>query len=518
MDENLHNIENLFRNALDDNEETASDNVWEAIDKRLDKDKIVSIKRKYTNLKRIAIMLLLLLTSYVLYDVYKVDGGHGSNGFVKYNNVTDSGTQSGLSVIPDTKSNDKKLRDNKAGINNTNIQKNENAVAENNVVENTNTLNINKVNKKEILPMQNTKLQKHSASEVTTSVKNETENPTAIILIQKKKYSTKSASKIKITNATVATDEDILVINNDEQQFKEIPTLRKLNTISIERVPLPHDSIDRRKLMQLVVKSSVNTTGTANNSVAKNNNKKSLKLSRFSITPFFSPDIAWYRLQDNEVNNQHDNASELEKEEKHEFSSTYGALIDYKISKHWGLQSGLTFSNTNITVEPKTIYAQQVNNTGSVKYRINTSSGYGYVLPSFSSNPVVGDSLYAFTSTHSLQYIGIPLAVTYNVTKGKFKFNALAGISANILTRAKLETTVEKGFNNALETVNNLQGLRKMYFSGMAGVGVDYKLSKKTAVTFAPTMRFALNSINKDATVKSYPMSFGFAVGLKLDL
>ena len=174
-------------------------------------------------------------------------------------------------------------------------------------------------------------------------------------------------------------------------------------------------------------------------------------------------------------------------------------------------------SNTNITVDPKTIYAQQ-DNTGSVKYRINTSSGYGYVLPSFSSNPAVGDSLYAFTSTHSLQYIGIPLAVTYNVTRGKFKFNALAGLSANILTKAKLETTVEKGFINAPETVDNLQGLRKIYFSGLAGVGVDYKLSKKTAVTFAPTMRFALNSINKDATVKSYPMSFGFVLGLKLDL
>jgi hypothetical protein len=222
-------------------------------------------------------------------------------------------------------------------------------------------------------------------------------------------------------------------------------------------------------------------------------------------------------LHDDKVVNQQDNASELEKEEKPEFSSTYGALVDYKINKHWGLQSGITLSNTNITVDPKTIYAQQ-DNTGNVKYRINTSSGYGYVLPSFSSNPVVGDSLYAFTSTHSLQYIGIPLAVTYNVTKGKFKFNALAGLSANILTKAKLETTVEKGFSNSAETLDNLKGLRKMYFSGLAGIGVDYKLTKKTAMTFAPTMRFALNSINKDATVKSYPMSFGFVVGLKLDL
>ncbi|MBL0200304.1 MAG: outer membrane beta-barrel protein [Chitinophagaceae bacterium] len=267
----------------------------------------------------------------------------------------------------------------------------------------------------------------------------------------------------------------------------------------------------------LIVSAKPKAADSINNSIAKTASKKTSKPSRFSFTPFFSPDIAWYRLQDDKLGSQPDNAKELEKEERHEFSYTYGVLADYKINKHWGLQSGVTLSNTNITVEPKTIYAQQ-DNTGGVKYRINTSSGYGYVLPSFSSNPAIGDSLYAFTSTHSLQYIGIPLAVTYNITKGKFKFNALAGISANILTRAKLEATLEKGFNNSIETVDNIQGLKKVYFSGLAGIGVDYKLTKKTSMVFAPTMRFALNSINKDAPVKSYPMSFGFNVGLKIGL
>ena len=127
------------------------------------------------------------------------------------------------------------------------------------------------------------------------------------------------------------------------------------------------------------------------------------------------------------------------------------------LNKHWSLQSGLTYSSTNIIVEPKTIYAQS-DNSGSVKYRINTSSGYGYLSPSFSSNPAVGDSLYAFTSTHTLNYISIPLALKYNITKDKFSFNAMTGLSINILTQGKIETLVEKGVNNETEVVNNLQG------------------------------------------------------------
>ncbi|OYX97852.1 MAG: hypothetical protein B7Y76_07845, partial [Sphingobacteriia bacterium 35-40-5] len=478
MDENLHNIENLFRSALNDNEETASDNVWEAVDKRLDKDKIVNIKRRNTDLKRIAIILLFLLSSYILYDMYQINVGHGSKGLVKNSEAIDSGIKNSLSVTQETKPADKASGTNSSYSNNTAIQQNENA--DTGIIPAQNTI---PVNKNEIQPNQKTILQKQNIAEIINSGKEDSESQTAIILSQMKKHTAKSAYKVKIKNAAAVEDENILSKNDDEQQYNELPTLRNLKVISIERVPLlPHDSIDRKHLIKLITTSKVKIIETVNNSVAKN--KKDAKPSKFSITPFFSPDVAWYRLQDNEVNNQHDNASELEKEEKHEFSSTYGALVDYKLSKHWGLQSGLTLSNTNITVEPKTIYAQQ-DNTGGVKYRINTSSGYGYVLPSFSSNPAVGDSLYAFTSTHSLQYIGIPLAAIYNVTKGKFKFNAFAGLSANILTKAKLETTVEKGFNNAAEIVDNLKGLRKMYFSGLAGVGVDYKLNKKTSMTFA---------------------------------
>jgi len=117
-----------------------------------------------------------------------------------------------------------------------------------------------------------------------------------------------------------------------------------------------------------------------------------------------------------------------------------------------------------------------------------------------------------------LQYIGIPVAVKFNIVKGNFSFNALAGLSTNFLTKGKIETTVEKGFNNETEVVNNIQGLKKIYFSGLTGLGVEYKFSKSMALSFAPTFRFALNSINQNTSVKSYPNSFGLIVGLKIGL
>ena len=61
--------------------------------------------------------------------------------------------------------------------------------------------------------------------------------------------------------------------------------------------------------------------------------RKGSKNPLFSITAFFSPDFASYRLQDDQQNDQSEDASDIEKSERHELSSTFGVLIDYRFKK-----------------------------------------------------------------------------------------------------------------------------------------------------------------------------------------
>ena len=172
------------------------------------------------------------------------------------------------------------------------------------------------------------------------------------------------------------------------------------------------------------------------------------------------------------------------------------------------------FSNINITVNPKTIYAQPDNN-GNIKYRLNISSGYGYLAPSFQNSPAIGDSLYISAATHKLRYIGIPIAVKYTITKGKFNFEIMGGITANYLAKGKLETEIRGGNNSEIDILYKIEGLKSIYISGMAGIGAAYKLTDKFSFTLMPTARFALTSINKDAVVKTFPNSLGLLVGLR---
>ncbi|MEP6597135.1 MAG: outer membrane beta-barrel protein [Ginsengibacter sp.] len=475
MDENLQNIEDLFKNALENDEEQLPPKVWNNIDHILDKDNLVSIKRKYNSLKKLATLLLLLLICFSIYELSK----EFRTDLKKENNLIAKDEIS-------KNTNDKKLVEKK--YSNTKRQLGP--------VEEINAINENLTTKNNFNDFAN---QAKSNSKNSSDIKR-----SQILPDYNDNY------KMSLKNYEAVKAEPQINNNNDRQMNIELQYLKPGEKISMV-------AMDSIKSLSLSPFNKIAFIVDEKKIQQKNRKVEDRKVSRFSVTTFFSPDFASYHLEDDEDDNQPDNANTFHKKETHDLSSTSGALMDYKLNNRWSLQSGITFSNTNITLDPTIIYAE-IDNTGSIKYRINLSSGYGFILPSFRVNPNVGDSLYVFTSAHNLQYIGIPLAIKYNIEKGKFNFNVFAGTSVNLLVKGKVETLVENGTNNEIEVLNNLHGLKKIYFYGSAGIGMEYKLDKKFALTFSPTMRFALNSINKNASVKSYPNSFGLLSGIKIRL
>ncbi len=500
MDENLHNIEDLFKGALEDDEEMPPRKVWKDIEHKLDKDNVISITRKYENLKKVAFLLLFLLTGLTIYELDKSKTG---NEVIKRN----KGSLDKRTVDEDKRSNTPANKNNivfEDAIDTNDVDRGSHNIKDNsefnkNVASNQfkkqTTNSLNRKSKKDIIDNEKT------INRVIADIK----------LQQELKYKSLTDDMKK---RRLSKDEQKLT-DNLERQGSNQP---HFNSLSIERINKPATIfLDTNKLSQSLSVNKIVPVSDTKKLSSKKIETKDIKPSRFSVGAFFSPDIAYYHLQDDNTGNQQDNAVETEESERHEFASTAGVFINYNVNRNWSFQSGLTYSNINITVEPKTIYAQ-TDNSGNIKYRLNTSSGYAYLLPSFSSNPNVGDSIYTAASTHTLRYIDIPVAAKYNIEKGKLIFNVKAGVTANFLTKGRIETEVKKGADHETEVIENLQGLKKFYLSGLASAGVDYMLNKKAALTFEPTWRFALNAINKGAPVKSYPRSFGLAVGVRMGL
>lgn len=546
MDQDLPHLEHLFHNGLEDNEEMPPSQVWDGIDSILDKDNVVSIKKKYVHMKRIALILLLLLG----FSIFELSEWSGNVYLVKENgnNPDSSAVGSGNHNIPKSKRSFKAI--------DSNLLNTRKEIDLDSSVANQNSSLKNALSQSEKISIVGNKATVHNRIANSKHDENDTPNNISENSVMERTFShhntmPKSISRqrnsqgvtnrviadnapnaknksviidtslngINITNPYLSTSNAKTVVTGiADVANQKSQNLRHLDPVATDKIISPiRDRSSIEKLLQGLRLGRIDTQNYLKTDAESDTHNRKIRQSRFSITPFFSPDVAWYQLQEDKPDNQHVSLAQIEESEKHEFSSTVGALIDYKLYKHWSLQSGLTYSNTNITVEPKTIYAQP-DNTGNIKYRINTSSGYGFILPSFSTHPGIGDSLYAFMSTHTLNYIGIPMAVKFHIAEGKVTFNTMAGVSLNFLTKGKVEGSVEKGFSHETEVVNHLQGLKKIYLKGLAGLGVDYKLNAKIALSFAPTYRFALTSINQNAPVKSYPNSFGFVFGLKTTL
>jgi hypothetical protein len=514
MDKNLQNIEDLFYSALNEVEVEPSQNYWEAMDRKFGKHKIVSIKSGYTNLKRIALLMVSLLISFSLFEINSIQ--HNKR-LAKSNDIRSNKPHQ--SILLNKNSLNREVTKNDSSIVMDGVRSNgykkENSMDKKSISKNSGMNVSNEASpnnsydqhlKKNIADIPGISLFEKSVPGNKKNIQpGHIENPLK-----------QSALPNRDKNFKVTNEKSDMVYNEDKVE-DQVSLFKETENRFIENFKLQlKDSITQIKSIKSKFAFDSNSENKSNNEFTKKRSNRG-KVSALSIMPFYSPDIAWYSLQNDNLNNQSTNAGEFESEEKHEFSSTYGILVAYNLNKRWGVQTGMTLSNINITINPETLYAQP-DNTGNVKYRINTSSGYGYVLPSFSSNPVMGDSLYAFTSLHSLQYIGVPIAVTYNFTLGKFNLNVVEGISANLLSKSKLETTVENGFQKSSESINKIQGLKNIYFSGLTGLNVDLRLAKRTAISITPTIRYALNSINKNTPVKSYPMSFGSVVGVKIGL
>jgi hypothetical protein len=84
MSKNLHNIDKFFKDRIERFEDEPSSNVWNEIDKQLDKKQVVSISKSYYKLKLAAALLLLVSFGMAMY-IFQMR--KNNNELVEKNNI-----------------------------------------------------------------------------------------------------------------------------------------------------------------------------------------------------------------------------------------------------------------------------------------------------------------------------------------------------------------------------------------------------------------------------------------------
>ena len=528
MKENLQDIDDLFKKSFDDYTEMPSKNVWDNINKNLDNKNLLTLKRRYAVLKNYAAVLLILLISstcyYYAFNKKAITKPFHSNEVAK-NKAADK-----FSITKIAGKDSSKLIAN-------------------------NDKNINSIEPKSVKTLDNSIPFTESADRLQTAQydKKISKKPTAANnQINKKGLSTPTFEKLmaiydkvidenKLTqinkNNAFTNDENIEAEKNDALNLSRDNKNNSGNNYSKKTLPLVKNETKEKMIADInilpfkpiFVKAVPKfylaiLPGLASTSFKLNKRKTNLHNNKFSATIYASPETAFDRLEDDQVNDDQmrssinrlpDNRQKIKREEHHSASFSTGILIDYALKNNFSIQSGISFVSKSSETNSKKVFAQK-DNDGTIKYLNNCAFGSGFINPTAGTTTQVGDSATADATNNKIMYVGIPLNISYHLKKGKFQISPTVGTSLNFLIKQAMTTGLTDASGTQKQHNNIINGLKSTYINAIVGIDFSYNLSRKISLTLMPVTTLALSAVNQNSMVKSYPNTFGIRGGLKI--
>ena len=412
MSENLHDIDKLFKNSIEEHAEMPPSHVWNELDARLDKKNMALIAGKYNKLKWVAAALFLFSLGMAMF-VYRVHFGP---------QLAANGSKYVKATFP--QSGGKPLAKQQPSYSNTHTA----------------------------TPAG--QLNKAAVGQLPSSVPViDRGTPSTAGLPENKSVLQKDES----TNKVVPTigHAGVPGIMPASSAVKESGTREKKNTLvarlsSLEPVAVDKSfsgSKDSRTVEAAMIQDGLEKTDSVTSVTLSSrplqysellidsllaHNAAPVRLTSIqpqqglTVSVFFSPDLVA-----NEVKNGHpqfpeDNRKQIKDNEQAGFSWSTGALLDYRLNTSWSVGSGLIYSNKVTMINAKTIFARP-DEHGEVRYRFNCTSGYSYIKLKQGLNPSNGETAQAVSSSAKLQYISVPFMVKFNSGTGKVQFTSGGG-------------------------------------------------------------------------------------------
>ncbi|MBT8234864.1 MAG: PorT family protein [Bacteroidia bacterium] len=201
---------------------------------------------------------------------------------------------------------------------------------------------------------------------------------------------------------------------------------------------------------------------------------------------------------------------------------SYGVKITYELSDKWQLRSGLhkvdyTYDTNDI------VFSSSLSTTANASIRnIDFASTSNYLVVESSTLPVTkagatgSDEIAAKNPARSgtmiqeMGYLEIPVEINYVLLDKKVGVNVVSGLSSLFLLDNVVNLESENG-TTEMGTANNINSLN---FSANFGLGIDYDISKKVKLQLEPLIKYQLNTFSNTAG-QFRPYSLGIYSGIQ---
>lgn len=193
-----------------------------------------------------------------------------------------------------------------------------------------------------------------------------------------------------------------------------------------------------------------------------------------------SPDICFRTLK---INNENEisalSLNDRNKNERPIFGYSSGLALCYNIDRHWGIETGLRYSNQGfVYVMSDLTFGDQIDPV------------YGLMHP---TQETITEVIYR----DNFHDVDLPVRVVFTAGRNKLRFVSSLGVNTNVFINAT-RTMVVKHANGSTDRSSQPHPINYdvVNFSPTASIGMDWRMSDKMHLRVEPTFRYGLLKIS----------------------
>lgn len=188
-----------------------------------------------------------------------------------------------------------------------------------------------------------------------------------------------------------------------------------------------------------------------------------------------------------------------ENSKSYQTSMSYGVGLQYALNNKWTVRTGINALNFEYNTNNIVFYYSS-SNTGLENVNEN-STGTGIVIENPNAKDIayngeeVVTTRYKGNINHRINYIEVPLELSYKIVNKKFGVDVIGGVSSIFLNDNRV-SLISSESNLNIGEANNLN---KLHFSTNLGLGLRYNFMKNLQVNMEPMFKYQINTYNGNA-------------------
>lgn len=198
-------------------------------------------------------------------------------------------------------------------------------------------------------------------------------------------------------------------------------------------------------------------------------------------------------------------------------STSYGVGIAYNVNKRLSIKTGVSNLNLDYDTQNIAFYSSFEDQSRIANTNIERNSNGKYLVlkhekessKSAIENQVLQTSQSLGNLNQRTQYIEVPVEMSYAILNKKIGLAIRGGMSTLFLTENVISISGDDG-NMQIGKASNLNNV---HFSSNVGLGLSYNFMKNFQVNVEPTLKYQINTFNKNAEDFS-PYVIGVNTGL----